>query len=198
MLQKHIILAVAWIMFCALHSILASGIIKRASQKRMGKYFPRYRLLYVLFSLAGFAGIVLFQVLLVTSYVFTAPLWLKTAGILIALAGSIVMVISICKYFRGVSGLWSNDKNTLSCRGLNRYVRHPLYLGSFGLIWGWFLITPYWSLLISNIIITVYTLIAIGFEEEKLEKEFGESYLFYKKKVPMIIPTFKTINLPGL
>ena len=69
-------------------------------------------------------------------------------------------------------------------------VRHPLYFGTFVFIWGFFIVLPYLSLLICNLVVTIYTLIGIRFEEAKLEKEFGESYKQYKAQVPMIIPSF--------
>jgi protein-S-isoprenylcysteine O-methyltransferase Ste14 len=55
-------------------------------------------------------------------------------------------------------------------------------------LWGLFIILPYLSFLISNIIITIYTLIGIELEEKKLELEFGESYRQYKQKVPKLLP----------
>jgi protein-S-isoprenylcysteine O-methyltransferase Ste14 len=76
----------------------------------------------------------------------------------------------------------------LEVGGLHKYVRHPLYLGTFMFIWGLFLIFPWWSGLIACVIITGYTLIAIKYEEQKLLLEFGKEYETYKSKVPMILP----------
>jgi len=64
-------------------------------------------------------------------------------------------------------------------------------VGTFLFIWGLFIFMPYASLLISNLIITCYTLIGIRFEEQKLLREFGQPYEEYKKRVPKIIPSFK-------
>ena len=89
----------------------------------------------------------------------------------------------------GLRWLLKNDgEQVLLENGVHRYVRHPLYSGTFLFIWGLWLIFPSLSLLISNSVITVYTLIGIQFEEQKLVKEFGERYMEYKKRVPMIIP----------
>lgn len=76
--------------------------------------------------------------------------------------------------------------------GLHKIVRHPLYLGTFIFIWGIFIAFPYLSWLISSLIITVYTLIGIRFEEAKLRKEFGAQYDEYCKRVPMILPRAKS------
>ena len=74
--------------------------------------------------------------------------------------------------------------------GIHNYVRHPLYAGTFLFIWGLLLLLPYWSLLIADSIITLYTLIGIRFEENKLVREFGKPYEEYQNEVPMIIPRF--------
>jgi protein-S-isoprenylcysteine O-methyltransferase Ste14 len=67
-------------------------------------------------------------------------------------------------------------------------VRHPLYLGTFLFIWGAWLIIPLVSFGITNVVITLYTLIGIHFEERKLVEEFGQSYISYSRQVPKIIP----------
>jgi protein-S-isoprenylcysteine O-methyltransferase Ste14 len=78
----------------------------------------------------------------------------------------------------------------LEVNGLHRYVRHPLYLGTFVFLWGWFLLYPSLSFLICCSFITIYTLIGLRFEEKKLIKEFGDEYVQYQKKVPRLIPKF--------
>ena len=99
------------------------------------------------------------------------------------------------KYFFQLSGLRSlvreTKTNELMITGIHKYVRHPLYAGTFVFIWGLWVLLPSVALMISNFIITVYTLIGIGFEEKKLVNEFGEAYKKYMKEVPMIIPGFK-------
>jgi protein-S-isoprenylcysteine O-methyltransferase Ste14 len=114
----------------------------------------------------------------------------------LGLSGLSLMLVCIKKYFISLSGLLSLVKETVSHQllitGIHRYIRHPLYLGTFTFLWGLFLTTPYLSLLIANSIITVYTLIGIRLEETKLINEFGENYKLYQKKVPKLIPSFKT------
>ena len=89
----------------------------------------------------------------------------------------------------GLRELFENKmSDELMISGIHRMVRHPLYTGTFIFIWGLFILYPYVSTLISDVIITVYTLIGLRFEEKKLEKEFGEKYRVYKNHVPMLIP----------
>lgn len=165
--------------------------------RALGNNFRFYRLYYSLFAFAGFAALLFFQVTLFSPYFFSPTAASEAAGIVIGLAGLLIMVISIKKYFGRLSGLKTlfldevNTGNKLLITGIHRYVRHPLYSGTFLFIWGLFLFVPHASLLISNCIITIYTLIGVRFEENKLVKEFGQSYDEYKKRVPAIIPSLK-------
>jgi protein-S-isoprenylcysteine O-methyltransferase Ste14 len=194
MVKNHLILTCMWIAFCVMHSILAADTVKQGIRKNMGKIFPRYRLWYILLAFTSAFLVVLFEVGITTTTVFTTGPLLQIAGILTGAAGAVIMAASIRKYFPRFSGMLKDQNKTLFTAGLNRYVRHPLYLGTFICIWGAFLALPYWSLFISNSIITVYTLIGIRFEEKKLENEFGGPYITYRKKVPKIIPTFRKDN----
>lgn len=114
-------------------------------------------------------------------------------GSIIAIAGITVMGICIRKYFAHLSGIRSlymieKNQNELMITGIHKYVRHPLYAGTFLFIWGLWLFLPLLSLLITNMIITIYTLLGIKWEEQKLEAEFGASYKQYKQQVPKLIP----------
>lgn len=77
---------------------------------------------------------------------------------------------------------------TLIDTGLLAYVRHPLYLGVlllyFGFILGTFSII---SFLMFLIVIFLYNKMAT-YEEQDLERIFGEEYLEYKRRVPKWIP----------
>jgi protein-S-isoprenylcysteine O-methyltransferase Ste14 len=67
-------------------------------------------------------------------------------------------------------------------------VRHPLYLGVIIFIWcNMFSTTD----LVINSVLTVYIFIGTLLEEKKLILEFGDSYIQYKKEVPMIVPFLK-------
>lgn len=70
-----------------------------------------------------------------------------------------------------------------------KQVRHPLYFGGILGLWA----TPYMSAthLVFAILLTGYFVVGTLFEEKDLIKEFGKSYLDYKKRVPMLIPFTK-------
>jgi methanethiol S-methyltransferase len=193
--NTHIILAVSWILFSVLHSILASGKVKRYVEINSSFFHKYYRLLYSLFAAVSFVTIIIYQVNLPSPFLLSTSF--KWLGYPVAITGIVIMLICIRKYFTGLTGLKALMMNThfepvLEVKGIHTYVRHPLYLGTFLFIWGGFFVIPQLSLLISNIIITVYTLIGIRYEEMKLVEIFGEEYKLYKQSVPKIIPRLKS------
>jgi protein-S-isoprenylcysteine O-methyltransferase Ste14 len=110
-------------------------------------------------------------------------------------AGLVVMIACIRKYFANLSGIDVITKKqrpqVLELQGLHEYVRHPLYSGTLLFIWSLFLVFPLLSNLIAFLIITVYVFIGIRLEERKLELEFGENYKKYARITPMLIPSFR-------
>jgi protein-S-isoprenylcysteine O-methyltransferase Ste14 len=196
---SYIWLALGWMVYGALHSILASPVIKRWFERKSAFIARHYRILYILIALIS---------LVMMAFLFWETprvlLWNSTpitqyTGILFIICGSVIMGIIIRKYFKTVKNLhdlmYDNAIPVLFQKGLHGYVRHPLYLGTFLLIWGLFLLFPYGSLLVSNVIITLYTILGIGYEEKKLIRVFGEKYIRYKLEVPMLLPKFRKTGI---
>ena len=192
MITSHIILAIVWILYCILHSVFASPTFKQAANRWMGKQFKFYRLYYIIFAAVGLAGIVIYPFTFSSYQFFVISNATMITGIIVTAAGLVIMSVCIIKYFMLLSGLKGliekKTNNELMITGIHQFVRHPLYTGTFIFIWGLFIIIPSASVLIIDVIITVYTLIGLQFEEKKLEKEFGNAYALYKKQVPMLIP----------
>lgn len=190
MIKTHIILAVAWIIYCILHSVFASVWFKQKAAKWLGKNFTYYRFFYSLFATVTFFVIVIYHFSIETKRIFSPGLVLQIIGGILFATGLAIMALYV--FNTGLRWLVKHDKEQkLIQNGIHSYVRHPLYSGTFLLIWGLWLVFPSLGLLIMNIIITTYTLIAIRFEERKLVSEFGESYLNYKKTTPMIMPRLR-------
>ena len=194
MTSEHVLLAVLWMLYGIVHSVLANTTVKRRIQQNLGAYYKYYRLTYNLIAFAGLIAIVLFQVSIDSIPLFKPNKFSDILGGLITVSGALLMFICIKKYFAGFSGLhsfWKEEApDQLIMSGVHRFVRHPLYLGTFAFIWGLVILFPTLSLLISNSVITIYTLIGIQFEERKLLAAFGDQYREYQRKVPKIIPKF--------
>src|SRR5688572_14646878 len=154
MLTGHIFLAILWVIYCILHSLLASITVKKHVREKLGNAYKFYRPAYVIFSFVSLAAIIYYQVNMqnIQLYEITTPVFLS--GVVLGFTGLSVMIVCIGKYFMHLSGLRSlyQEKKPapLMVTGIHRYVRHPLYLGTFIFIWGIFLLLPYASLLIAN------------------------------------------------
>ena len=194
MLIDHVLVAFFWIVYGVTHSVFASLGVKGFFRKKLGNNFRHYRLAYTVTAFIGLILIVWFQASIQSKWIFVPTLPAKIGGGLITIAGLLVMLICIKKYFMSLSGLRSlvqeETYSELIISGIHRYVRHPLYLGTFLFIWGGFILFPTLSLFISNVVITIYTLIGIRFEERKLVNDFGDQYRTYQKTVPKLIPRF--------
>ena len=192
MIASHVLLAGGWIAFCVLHSVFASLNFKQSAQRWMGAHYKYYRLYYTSFALVFFFGIMGYLFWMRSYRLFLPPWPVTLVGIVITFAGLLLMLVCILKYFVQLSGLRRlvspGTKNTLMITGVHKFVRHPLYAGTFVFIWGLAIIFPFLKMLIVDIIVTVYTLIGVRLEEKKLEEEFGESYRAYRANVPMFIP----------
>jgi protein-S-isoprenylcysteine O-methyltransferase Ste14 len=191
----HLLLSALWLLFCFFHSFLANAKVKKNIAVQLGAKFRYYRLFYTIFSFFTLGGLLLYQFILSSPFVFVTSTFTYILGGLITLSGLMIMGICIKKYFMSLSGIKTlvtdHTENDLQITGIHKYVRHPLYSGTFLFIWGLFLLFPHLSLLIADVIITGYTLLGIKWEEEKLITEFGEGYKQYKRQVPKLIPFTK-------
>jgi protein-S-isoprenylcysteine O-methyltransferase Ste14 len=192
MVTEHIVLAFLWIVFCALHSLLAGSGLKKKLALRMGAGFRYYRLFYTLFAFLSLGGVVYYQLAMTQWLLFVRTQAVEIGGYVLAGCGLVLMLVCIKKYFAGLSGIRSlysePAPQPLLITGVHRFMRHPLYMGTFAFIWGLFLLFPYASLLIANTIITLYTLLGIELEEAKLVDEFGDEYRRYRQTVPKLLP----------
>lgn len=189
---QHWILVFVWVLYYAIHSILAATPVKNFFAERLKRYFRFYRLSYSIFATIALIFLLLYQ------YSFESPVLIRSilvkyiSLILLVIPGLIIMFISIKKYFLLLSGVRSIYEATppseLKVEGIHRYVRHPLYSGTILFVWGLFFIFPMLNNLIAAVLLTAYVLVGIIFEERKLLKEFGSKYEEYRSEVPKLIP----------
>ena len=125
------------------------------------------------------------EVISISLNISNLPLIVRYVGIIIAIIGDIVFVISVWtmkdSWRAGVS---PTDKTELVTTGIYQISRNPAFLG-FDLVYiGVCLMFFNWVLLfVSVFAMLMFHLQIVNVEEEFLLDSFGEEYISYKKKV---------------
>lgn len=191
------IYAVSWLIFAFLHSILARQFVQIRLESFLGSY---YRLTYNLVA-AIKLSIVFYIGKIYLSHTRFTLIEDNIAVIAVAglqLLGFIVLIVALMVYdigrFSGITQIMTAEKvsslsnEPLQRRGLNRWVRHPLYTGAFLILWGGAISSfGLWTAVFG----TLYLIIGTSFEEHKLVQIYGDEYLRYQQEVPKYFPSFK-------
>jgi steroid 5-alpha reductase family enzyme len=188
------LLSLLWILYFALHSLLASLWFKSRVAASFGNLMPTYRLIF-----NTLAMILLIPPVWLMYSLNSDPLW-QFEGIwhwlrLFVLLLTVIGFVWSLRYydskeFLGLKQLRQGrreieDQESLQISPLHRYVRHPWY--SLGLLLVWSLDMDA-ARLVSAILITAYLVIGSRFEEQKLTRYHGEKYRRYCERVPGLIP----------
>ncbi len=180
--------------FAIQHSVMARPRFKR----RMTRLIPESaeRSTYVLAS----------SLALIVLFVFWRPLggtvWSVSEPVMVELiyglyiSGWLLLLVATfhLNHFDlfGLRQVWlnltSNTYRPLTFRtpGLYRLVRHPLYVGWITAFWATPIMTA--THLLFAVVMSVYILVAIRFEERDLIATLGSDYVDYRRRVPMLIP----------
>lgn len=177
------------------HSLLASIRFKNFLRRTFGERFMKsYRLLYNVFAVISILPVMYLMIVLPDKTLYQVPSpwsYLMRAGQVISVLLLFVAVLQTdVLSFVGLRQLIEEEKKgDLVISGLYRFVRHPLYTFSLGILW----LSP--SMTVNSFIVylalTIYILIGIIFEERKLLREFGQEYAAYKSITPMLLPGLK-------
>ena len=199
--MEYFILAVLWITFCVLHSVLISTSFTKILKQKTSDAYRFHRLFYNIFSIATLIPIALYTLSIKQQPFFVWDCYLIPLKYILQACGILFFIMGAQRYsfsqFAGIrqirKGTYHNLINktgNLSSRGILGAVRHPFYAGLFPLIWARDLDI---SFFIVNIILSVYLIIGTFLEERKLLLEFGDAYRDYQQKVSMLFP-FKFIK----
>jgi len=107
--------------------------------------------------------------------------------------GAILCFWSVYSFFKARGTPFpGNPPQKLVARGLYAYVRNPMLLGWFIMLFGLGILLNSISLIFifTPLFICLNVLYLKAIEEKEMEKKFHEEYLVYKENVPMFIPRF--------
>jgi protein-S-isoprenylcysteine O-methyltransferase Ste14 len=184
-ITHHLLYALAWLSFGFGHSALAGGLLK----PRFGRY---HRLAYNVVALCHIALVWLVGQVLLSRQGFDLPLWARLVMGGMTAAGLAVMWVAMGNYdgqrlmgLRQLREPEAPEHEPLAFQGLHRYVRHPLYLGGYLILFGLAgdeagLATALWG--------GLYLAIGTYYEEKRLIGLYGQAYLDYKDRVPAFLP----------
>lgn len=204
--MDHFLLAIFWIVWCALHSGMICVTATEFFQRRLGRHYRFYRLFFNLLAVATIIPVILYarsvqgealfrwEGLLIVFQV----LLLASAGLLF-LAGArrhdMLQFLGLRQIVTGVSHAVLTESGQLNTSGILGVTRHPWYLAVVLLIWAGYRSFSM-STLVTNVVLTIYLVVGTILEERKLLREFGQEYHEYRKKVSMFFP-FKWLRSLG-
>lgn len=194
-MASFLTLTLAVLLYGALHSFLASHGVKRWAARRFGASGARYyRLFFVITGTLTFLPVLWLAYRLPNVQLYRVPApwaWLMLALQAACAVGlqSAVRRTNAIK-FLGLDALsaprMQMDAEALVTSGLYRWVRHPIYTFTLGLLALMPWMTANWlGLTLGSLI---YILAAIPLEERKLAAEFGQAYADYQQRVPALLP----------
>ena len=187
-------ITLGWLLYFILHSALASEPVQQAFARRWPGSTAWYRLAYNMVATIGLAMLIALHLWLPDKLLWE-PAWGRLPGGLLLLAGLLIGRQALRQYDLGwFSGLsqWKGasplkaEKLVLSW--WHRRVRHPLYFATLLLLGGTLLLLPTNLVLVAVAISCAYLVIGTRIEEARLIRQFGETYLSYRRQVPMLIP----------
>jgi protein-S-isoprenylcysteine O-methyltransferase Ste14 len=204
--MDHFLLAIFWIIWCAVHSGMISVTATEFFKRRLGKHYRFYRLSFNLLAVATIIPVILYALSIESHVLFRwegflivfQVLLLTLAGLLF-LAGAwyydMFQFLGFRQIVTGASHGALTESGQLNTSGLLGVTRHPWYLAAVMLIWADYRSFTT-STLVTNVVLTLYLVVGTILEERKLLLEIGEEYHEYQKKVSMIFP-FKWLRSLG-
>lgn len=187
-------LALGWLAYGALHSLLASLCVKSWVTRRWPRFAPGYRLAF-----NAVAVVLLLPLAWATHSLPGDWLWRWTGPAAWVANGLAFAALAGVWYASGAYDLgeflgtrpWRErrpgavEHEGFRLSPLHRFVRHPWYACGLVLIWTRDMNAPR---LVSALAVTLYLIVGSRLEERKLEARFGAAYRDYRNRVPGLIP----------
>ncbi len=182
-----------WIIYFVLHSVLAAEATKQAASRAMGQGFRYYRLLYSVVATVGLVILLIINSIIPSENFFESIGPIRYVSLVFTTLGVMLIQVSFRQYrLKAFLGFTPEDSR-LHKGGVLGWVRHPIYSGLILVVIGFFLFIPNLPTLVTCLCILVYLPIGIYLEEKKMIAVFGQSYLDYKKEVPLLVPRWSRI-----
>jgi protein-S-isoprenylcysteine O-methyltransferase Ste14 len=179
-------LTIAWALYFAIHSLLASRRVKARMQGESPSAARRYRLAYNAVALLALAPPLALQWQLAGEPLFSVPTAVRTALDALALAAVLAFLWTL-RWYDGRAFLGLRDAATsgFTLSPLHRHVRHPWYFLALIVVWTRPLDAAW---LVTASAITLYLIVGSRLEDARLVAEFGEPYRRYRARVPGLWP----------
>ncbi|MBL3654919.1 methyltransferase family protein [Fulvivirga sediminis] len=190
----YLLLVLGWLVYFVLHTGLASLKVKGNIINTTGLSQAAYRICYNIIALIGILVLLFYNGTLVSPKLIPQMGVVKYVSLFSAGVGVIIINAAFKQYSTsGFLGLAREESGKLKTKGILSYIRHPLYIATILIFIGFFLYDSRLATLISVLCVFVYLPVGIYLEEKKLIKIYGDEYRAYKKRVPALIPFYKTI-----
>lgn len=196
--MRLLILALLWLLWCCLHSLLITPLATSLLQRICGSLWRYFRVAYNLWALLSLLPLLYLTYLWRGTVIFAwqgnwqiVRFVLLAAALLLFRAGARRYDL---KVFLGISQLRSASTHTLLSAdrgfiqdGIFAITRHPWYLGSLGLLWS-ALPVYHDSVCLAVTILSLYLVLGTLLEERKIVLEIGDPYRIYQQEVSMLLP----------
>ncbi|SNQ62480.1 methyltransferase family protein [Candidatus Methanoperedens nitratireducens] len=181
-----------FLIFAAIHSLLATAYIKNKAERLLREKFRFYRLLYTIISFPTFAPafLVWLKYSAFTPLVYTIPDWLYPVFLLIRLLGIGLFMYAVFQTdileFIGIKPTRKEAETKLITGGAYGIVRHPMYTGGIAALFTEMKMSQ--LDLTASSLVSIYLVIGAFIEEKRLVSTFGDGYRRYRQQVSMFVP----------
>ena len=198
--MQLIILALLWIVWCLLHSLLIDegGVLRIKSVSGLFSRF--YRIFYIIFSFVSLFPPLYYYHSLNPIVYYTFQGNMLFIPILLLSYGAVMMYLGCRAHdlsdFLGINRARYGERNIdekdmqFCSSGILARVRHPWYGGGLALIWAVGQLSNV-SLTV-KIILSLYLIIGARLEEYRLLSKFGHKYAQYCEGVPRFFPRLRS------